>query len=66
VAALQLARNFVGVELSPDNVETAQIRVSDTQMGLPNIAEKREEYQVVDMTVPSSPAPDGTNGKGAR
>jgi DNA modification methylase len=46
VAALQLARNFVGVELSPDNVDTARARIADTQIGLPNIAEKREEYEV--------------------
>ncbi len=47
VAALQLGRAFVGVELSPENVATATARVSETQIGLPlMLAEEGVEYQV--------------------
>jgi DNA modification methylase len=47
VAALQLARNFVGIELSPENVATATARISEIQIGLPLIiADERVGYQV--------------------
>jgi site-specific DNA-methyltransferase (adenine-specific)/site-specific DNA-methyltransferase (cytosine-N4-specific) len=48
VAALQLSRSFVGVELSPENVVTATDRVSEIQIGLPLIiADERAEYQAL-------------------
>ncbi|MBE2233678.1 MAG: site-specific DNA-methyltransferase [Anaerolinea sp.] len=48
VAALQLSRSFVGVELSPENVTTATDRVSEIQIGLPlMIADEKEEYQAL-------------------
>lgn len=47
VAALQLARRFVGIELSPENVATARARISEVQIGLPLvIADERVEYGV--------------------
>jgi len=47
VAALQLSRSFVGIELSPENVATATDRVSELQIALPlMIADERAEYQV--------------------
>lgn len=47
VAALQLGRSFVGVELSPENVATATARVSETQIALPlMIADEQADYQV--------------------
>lgn len=47
VAALQLSRYFVGIELSPENVATAIERVSEIQIALPlMIADERAEYQV--------------------
>lgn len=46
VAALQLGRNFVGVELMPENVATANARISETQIALPLlIADEQAEYQ---------------------
>lgn len=47
VAALQLGRSFVGVELNAENVETATARVSETQIALPlMVADEQAEYQV--------------------
>ncbi len=46
VAAIQLTRNYVGIELNPEYVELATTRVDETQMGLPTIAEKAETYQL--------------------
>ncbi len=46
VAALQLGRNFVGIELMPENVATANARISETQIALPLlIADEQAEYQ---------------------
>lgn len=48
VAALQLSRSFVGVELSPENVATTTDRVSEIQIGLPlMIADEKAEYQAL-------------------
>ncbi len=48
VAALQLSRSFVGVELSPENIATAVARVSEIQIGLPlMIADEGVEYQTL-------------------
>ncbi len=48
VAAIQLARNYVGIDLNPEYVEISRARVAETQLGLPYIAEEREDYQVVE------------------
>lgn len=58
VAALQLSRNFVGIELSPENVATAKDRVSEIQIALPLIiADERAEYQVAADVAPRAEAP---------
>lgn len=46
VAAIQLARKFVGVDLSPEYVEMARARIAETQIALPSLAEEHAEYQV--------------------
>lgn len=50
VAALQLARNYIGIDLNPEYIEISCARVAETQLGLPYIAEEREEYQVSENT----------------
>ena len=50
VAAIQLARNYVGVDINPEYVDISRGRVAETQIGLPNIAEEREKYQPLDIT----------------
>lgn len=53
VAALQLSRYFVGIELSPENVATAIERVSEIQIALPlMIADEQAEYQVAANVAP--------------
>ncbi len=49
VAAVQLARNYIGIDLNPEYVQIARDRVTKTQPGLPCIAEKREDYCVGDL-----------------
>jgi DNA modification methylase len=46
LAAIQLARKYVGIDISQDYVNLSQHRVAETQMGLPNIAENQETYQL--------------------
>ncbi|HOU14164.1 MAG TPA: site-specific DNA-methyltransferase [Anaerolineae bacterium] len=48
VAALQLARNYVGIDLNPEYIEISRHRMAETQLGLPYIAEERENYQARD------------------
>jgi len=49
VAALQLGRHFVGVELSPENVATSNERISGTQIALPlHIADEQADYEAAD------------------
>lgn len=48
VAAIQLARNYIGIDLNPEYVRISRARVAETQLGLPYIAEEREDYQVVE------------------
>ena len=48
VAAVQLARNYIGIDLNPEYVEIARARVMGTQPGLPYLAEERGSYQVED------------------
>lgn len=47
LAAIQLARNYVGIDINPEYVALAQERVANVQMQLPNIvAEPDETYQI--------------------
>ena len=58
VAALELARSFVGIDLSPENAETANARVSDIQIVLPLFGEERADYQIADSTAATSNTSD--------
>jgi DNA modification methylase len=46
LASVQLGRSFIGVDINPEYITLAQDRISDTQMKLPSIAEKRVAYVV--------------------
>mgnify|MGYP001084840223 CR=1 FL=1 len=46
LAAIQLARSYVGIDLNPEYVNISRSRVTETQIGLPNIAEEQEDYQL--------------------
>lgn len=46
LAAVQLGRSFVGIDINPEYITLAQERIADTQMKLPSIAEKRVAYVV--------------------
>ena len=43
-AAMQLGRNYSGIDINPEYVELARKRVAELQIGLPNIAEDQESY----------------------
>lgn len=45
VAAIQLDRKFVGIDLNPEYVNIARARIDEIQIGLPGLAENRQEYQ---------------------
>ncbi|MBE0410393.1 MAG: site-specific DNA-methyltransferase [Anaerolineales bacterium] len=45
VAAIQLGRQYVGIDINPDYVEMSNSRMSEIQISLPIIAEDREDYQ---------------------
>ena len=44
LAAIQLARSYVGIDINPEYVEITKSRLSETQMSLPNIAEDQSPY----------------------
>ncbi|MDY6994884.1 MAG: site-specific DNA-methyltransferase [Pseudomonadota bacterium] len=44
VAAVQLGRKYVGIDNESEYVEISQERISDTQIKLPMVAEKSNEY----------------------
>ncbi len=46
VSAIQLGRNYVGVDINPEYIELTRARVAETQIFLPNIAEEREGYSL--------------------
>jgi site-specific DNA-methyltransferase (adenine-specific) len=48
LATIQLARNYVGIDLNPEYVDISRGRVAETQIRLPNIAEERENYRPSD------------------
>jgi len=46
VAAVQLGRNYIGIDTEQDYIEISQERVSNTQIALPIIAENITDYEV--------------------
>lgn len=50
MAAMQLGRYYLGIDLNPEYVDASRVRVSETQIGLPNIAEEQAEYSSSDKT----------------
>ena len=48
LAALQLGRSYVGIDTNPEYILASQARVSERQIGLPNIAEENEDYNSQD------------------
>ncbi len=48
VAAIQLGRNYTGIDLNPEYVEMARNRVSETQISLPIVAEDTVGYSITD------------------
>jgi site-specific DNA-methyltransferase (adenine-specific)/site-specific DNA-methyltransferase (cytosine-N4-specific) len=45
LAAIQLGRNYIGIDFNPEYVEISRKTVAETQIHLPNIAEAKEAYQ---------------------
>jgi site-specific DNA-methyltransferase (adenine-specific) len=50
LAATQLGRNYVGIDLDPQYVALALNRLEQTQIGLPGIAESASEYLITKAT----------------
>ena len=46
LAAIELGRRFIGIEINSEYVELSKERISETQLRLPTIAEKKEKYVV--------------------
>jgi site-specific DNA-methyltransferase (adenine-specific) len=44
-AAIQTARKYVGIDINPEYVDMSRTRVAEMQIGLPIIAEDRDDYQ---------------------
>lgn len=51
LAALQLGRSYVGIDISPDYVELSRSRVEETQISLPIVADEPGEYAVPDVMI---------------
>jgi site-specific DNA-methyltransferase (adenine-specific) len=49
LAAVQLARNYVGIDVNPEYIALAQGRISETQIRLPGVAEEPADYQATDL-----------------
>jgi site-specific DNA-methyltransferase (adenine-specific)/site-specific DNA-methyltransferase (cytosine-N4-specific) len=45
LAAMELGRNYLGVDINPEYIELSRARVSETQLHLPLIAEEKGDYQ---------------------
>ncbi len=45
LAAMELGRNYIGVDINPEYIELSRARVSETQLHLPLIAEEKGDYQ---------------------
>lgn len=48
LAAAQLGRNYVGIDISPEYVDLSRQRTAEIQIRLPNVAEENEAYQITD------------------
>lgn len=46
LVALQLGRHFVGIDTNPEYIELSNGRISETQLRLPAIVEKKTKYSV--------------------
>jgi DNA modification methylase len=46
VAAIQLGRKFVGIDIENKYVDLSQQRISEIQIKLPSIAEEKDDYEV--------------------
>jgi site-specific DNA-methyltransferase (adenine-specific) len=46
VAAFQLGRNYLGIEINPKYIELTNGRLSERQMRIPQLGEEKEEYSV--------------------
>jgi site-specific DNA-methyltransferase (adenine-specific) len=44
-AAIQTARKYVGIDINPEYVDMSRTRVAEMQIGLPIIAEDRDDYR---------------------
>jgi len=44
VAAIQMGRNFTGIDINPEYIELAYQRISERQIRLPTMAENKGEY----------------------
>jgi site-specific DNA-methyltransferase (adenine-specific) len=51
VAAIQLGRNYVGIDNNAEYVEASQTRLMETQIGLPLIAEEQDTYLSIDSDI---------------
>ena len=45
VAAFQLGRNYLGIEINPEYIELTNSRLSEQQMRIPQLGEEKEEYK---------------------
>jgi len=45
VAALQLGRNFVGIDIEEEYIQIAQKRISEVQIMMPSIADENSDYE---------------------
>lgn len=50
LAAMQLGRNYVGIDLNPEYIDIARDRVAATQIALPIVAEEHGDYQAISMS----------------
>lgn len=51
VAAIQLARHYIGIDMNPDYVDISRRRVANTQMNLPDTVELPENQQPLDISI---------------
>ncbi len=49
VAALQLGRNFVGIDIEEEYIQIAQKRISEVQIMMPSIAEEKSDYDDMEL-----------------
>lgn len=46
LAAMELGRNYLGIDLNPDYIALSMARVSEVQIELPNVADEKGNYQI--------------------